>query len=57
MVSFTEQIKQKALEIGFHKVGIVRAEPLCEEGERLKEWLANDYHGEMRWMEREPKTL
>ncbi|CAA9408102.1 MAG: Epoxyqueuosine reductase [uncultured Pyrinomonadaceae bacterium] len=55
MVSLTEQIKQKALEIGFHKVGIVRAEPLCEEGERLKEWLANDYHGEMRWMEREPE--
>ena len=55
MVSFTEQIKQKALKIGFHKVGIVRAEPLYEEGERLKEWLAKNYHGEMRWMERDPE--
>jgi len=55
VVSFTEQIRQKALEIGFHKVGIVRAEPLQAEGERLKEWLAKNYHGEMQWMEREPE--
>ena len=55
VVSVTEQIKLKALEIGFHKIGIVRAEPLREEGERLKEWLARDYHSEMQWMEREPE--
>ena len=55
VVSFTEQIKRKALEIGFHKVGIVRAEPLREEGERLKKWLAENYHGAMQWMEREPE--
>ena len=55
VVPFTEQIKQKAFEIGFHKVGIVRAEPLREEGERLKEWLANNYHGAMAWLEREPE--
>jgi epoxyqueuosine reductase len=55
MASFAEQIKRKALEIGFHKVGIVRAEPLFEEGDQLKEWLARNYHGEMRWMEREPE--
>ncbi|CAN5617169.1 tRNA epoxyqueuosine(34) reductase QueG [soil metagenome] len=55
MVSFTEQIKQKALEIGFHKIGIVRAEPLREEGEHFKEWLAKNYHGEMQWLEREPE--
>ena len=55
MFSLTEKIKQKALEIGFHKIGIVRAEPLTEEGERLKQWLAENYHGEMSWLEREPE--
>jgi epoxyqueuosine reductase len=55
MSSFTERIKQKALEIGFHKIGVARAVPLVEEGERLKDWLGKNYHGEMRWMEREPE--
>ncbi len=55
MASFTGAIKQKALEIGFHKIGIARAEPLTAEGERLKDWLGRNYHGEMRWMEREPE--
>ena len=52
---FTHQIKQKALEIGFHKVGIACAEPLKEEGEHLKTWLAENRHGEMDWLEREPE--
>ena len=55
MAFFTERIKQKAFEIGFHKIGIARAEPLAEEGERLREWLGKNYHGEMQWMEREPE--
>jgi epoxyqueuosine reductase len=55
MVSLTEKIKQKALEIGFHKVGVARAEPLREEGERFKEWLARKHHADMLWMEREPE--
>jgi epoxyqueuosine reductase len=55
MVSFTEQIKRKALEIGFHKIGVARAEPLAGEGERFREWLGRNYHGEMRWLEREPE--
>ena len=55
MTSFTEKIKQKAFEIGFHKIGIVRAETLYAEGEHLKEWLERDFHGEMSWMEREPE--
>jgi len=55
VVSFTEQIKQKAFDISFHKIGIVRAEPLAQEGERLKGWLERDYHGEMAWLEREPE--
>ena len=55
MLSLTEKIKQKAIEIGFHKVGIVRAEKLKEEGEHLKAWLEKDFHGEMKWLEREPE--
>ncbi len=55
MNSLTEKIKQKALEIGFHKVGIVRADILRGEGENLRRWLALNLHGEMLWMEREPE--
>ncbi len=55
MTSLTDKIKQKAVEIGFHKVGIVRAEALKPEREHLEEWLHRGYHGEMRWMEREPE--
>ncbi|MDQ3321651.1 MAG: DUF1730 domain-containing protein, partial [Acidobacteriota bacterium] len=55
MISLTEKIKQKALEIGFHKIGFARAEPLREEGEYLRAWLAKNYHGAMSWMEREPE--
>ena len=51
----TQKIKEKALEIGFHKIGVARAEPLEQEGARLEEWLAREFHGEMRWMEREPE--
>lgn len=53
--SLTEKIKQKAYEIGFHKIGVVRAESLTEEGENLKKWLEKDFHGEMAWLEREPE--
>ncbi len=55
MASLSEKIKQRALEIGFHKVGIVRAEALPEDETHLREWLADDYHGEMKWMAREPE--
>ncbi|HEY2847269.1 MAG TPA: tRNA epoxyqueuosine(34) reductase QueG [Pyrinomonadaceae bacterium] len=47
------EIKAKALEIGFTTVGIVPAEWLEQEGERLTEWLGRGYHGTMAWMERE----
>lgn len=43
-----------ARECGFDKVGIVPAEALSSEGRKLKEWLGRGFHGEMRWMERDP---
>ena len=55
MPSLTEQIRQKALEIGFHKIGFARAEPLQAECERLQTWLGENFHGEMQWLEREPE--
>ena len=48
-----QSIKERALAEGFHKIGIVRAEPLAAEAPRLREWLARGYHGEMSWMARD----
>lgn len=48
-------IKQKARELGFQKIGIVPASALSEEGERLREWLANNFHGAMHYLARDPE--
>ena len=55
MAALSDLIKQKSSEIGFHKTGIVRAAPLPAEENRLRRWLADNYHGAMQWMEREPE--
>ena len=52
--ALTAEVKRRALALGFDKVGVARAAPLAAEGARLAEWLARGFHGEMRWMEREP---
>ncbi len=52
MQFLTNIIKQKALELGFCKVGIAPIENLGIESERLKEWLNRGYHASMSWMER-----
>jgi epoxyqueuosine reductase len=51
----SRRIKEKAVSLGFEKVGIVPAKPLTEEHQRLLEWLERGYHGEMRWMARDPE--
>jgi epoxyqueuosine reductase len=51
-MTLTEQIKSKALELGFHKVGIAKAERLDIESIRLEDWLWRDYHASMDWMEK-----
>jgi epoxyqueuosine reductase len=48
-------IKNRALQLGFQRVGIVRAEALNQEDARLQQWLGRGFHGEMKWMEREPQ--
>ena len=52
--SVAAQIKERALQLGFSKVGIARAESLTEEYSRLQQWLARGLNGEMKWMERDP---
>src|SRR5438270_13927136 len=48
-------IKNCALQLGFQKVGIVRVEALNDEAAYLQRWLVRGFHGEMKWMEREPE--
>ncbi len=48
----TAGVKRRARELGFQKVGVVRAEGLTEERARLEEWLARGFHASMNWMER-----
>ncbi|MFS8085013.1 MAG: tRNA epoxyqueuosine(34) reductase QueG [Acidobacteriota bacterium] len=52
--SISARIKSQAGAVGFHKVGIVRAEPLSAEHDRLLEWLGRGFHGEMKWMACDP---
>ena len=52
MMKLSDEIKQKALELGFSKIGIARAEKLGAESGRLVEWLNQGYHGTMDWMAR-----
>jgi epoxyqueuosine reductase len=46
-------VKRRALELGFQKIGIVRAEALTDERARLEEWLARGAHASMEWMARD----
>jgi epoxyqueuosine reductase len=51
MTSLKARIFDKAKELGFCAWGIARADAVPEAGERLKEWIAAGYHGEMGWIE------
>lgn len=47
----SQLIKSKAKELGFDFCGISKAEFLAEEAPRLENWLKNNQHGTMSWME------
>ena len=51
MLSLTQHIKQKSLELGFFSCGISKAEFLEEEAPRLESWLKAGMQGKMRYME------
>ncbi len=46
----TQQIKDKALELGFEAVGIAPATAIPKE--HLRTWLSRQYHGQMAYMEK-----
>jgi len=48
---YSNLIKSKALAFGFQSCGISKADFLEEEASRLEQWLKNNFHGEMRYME------
>jgi len=47
----SNQIKRKALELGFSAIGISKADFLEKESKILSAWLDNGFHGEMKYME------
>ncbi len=49
--AITEEIINKALEIGFSACGVTDTEPLYAEAEHLKNWLQLGYNGTMKYME------
>jgi epoxyqueuosine reductase len=53
----SDRIKQKALELGFHKAGIASAQPETQgDAQRLQGWLDKGYQADMAWMAN-PKRL
>lgn len=48
---YSQLIKAEALRLGFMACGISKAEFLEEEAPRLEQWLNNNHHGEMGYME------
>ena len=48
---YTDLIKQEASRLGFLSCGISKAEFLEEEAPRLEQWLTNNMHGSMSYME------
>jgi len=47
----TKKVRREALRLGFDACGFARARRLEDEERRLEEWLSQDRHGTMHWME------
>jgi len=52
MVISSEKIKRKAFELGFHKVGIAKAADTKKEEMQLNQWLDDNKHAGMKWIEK-----
>lgn len=48
---YSQMIKTEALRLGFMACGISKADFLEEEAQRLENWLSQNHHGEMSYME------
>ena len=51
----SKSIKKKAKELGFHKVGIAKAEPTPKEKTDLESWLMQGHHATMEWIVKRKK--
>ena len=47
-----KMIEEKAGELGFVKIGFAKADILQRESDNLKQWLANGYDADMKWIKR-----
>jgi epoxyqueuosine reductase len=52
LLTQTTKVRNRALELGFDACGFAKAEPLYKEARRLEEWLLENRHGTMQWMEK-----
>ena len=52
MVISSEKIKRKAFELGFNKVGIAKATHTKKEEMQLNQWLDDNKHAGMEWIEK-----
>ena len=48
--NFLEDIKTKSVELGFDEFGITDLENFEFNSSKIKEFIKNNYHGEMHWM-------
>lgn len=48
---YSQLIKSKAMQFGFQSCGLSKADFLEEDAKSLEEWLKNNFHGEMKYME------
>lgn len=46
----SSQVKQKAIELGFHKAGVAPANGMRSEAQKLQAWLDKGYQADMAWM-------
>ena len=51
MIINSEDIKKKAIDLGFHKVGIAKASQTKKEEKQLNQWLNNHKHATLKWIE------
>jgi epoxyqueuosine reductase len=56
MRSISDDIRHKAIELGFHKVGFAKVVPLSAEGEKFWNWLSHGCQGTMAWLEKNPEN-
>jgi epoxyqueuosine reductase len=50
--SFTVKVGEIAARLGFSKIGFAKIEPIEREAHYFKEWLIQNHHGTMSWLEK-----